>query len=560
MLQLLRRRRRRIGVLLRRRRHRLHRRRRRTRRWSSSSSRSSPDGHGRAAAIFLNEGAGTARTDRVRETVELARHALDADLHVTATRDVVELTEWLGGLFGHYATAVIVGGDGSLATAYNVAAGRPDLRLGYIPAGFGNASRHLLRLPEDAEGLVEVLSRGDARPVDLVEVDGRLALFAGAGWDALVAGRYAEAGAKRLPGWASAIARSVPDLWRRPSVEVRADGWVVHRGPIELLIVGTTPFYGRGLRVNPGARPDAGRLSMRVYPGPAPRLALEAGTLGARRAAAGAADRRDRGPVHASTGRSIPMQADGDLIGSARRLAIRAAAGGGPAHRPLGLSRRTASSAANAARRSRCGPEPWIRSSVCGIETAPVTATRTRLRPCASCGSSDSWIDGVADRRPGSPARVEHAADEARRTLARRRGREDREQRALGVRLPAGQRRRAERTQSSEGGRGQVLVVDAVGVLAERLTRRADQRVQSAGVAAGREADVHAVVSGVDPGFDAGRWCVEQRPQPLGHCGLADAERLHRAHRQRREAEALRPGGVGAAPSTSAASPTARPA
>jgi diacylglycerol kinase family enzyme len=211
---------------------------------------------------------------------------------------------------------VIVGGDGSLAAAYNVAADRPDLRLGYLPAGFGNASRHLLRLPDDPKGQVEVLSRGEDRPIDLVEVDGRLALFTGAGWDALVAGRYADAGARRLPGWAAAVARSVPDLWRRAPVEVRADEWVVHRGPIELLVVGTTPFYGRGLKVNPGARPDAGRLSLRVYPGPAPRLALEAG-----RWAIGVRPHARRVDATEVTVRAlgdapIPVQADGDLIGS----------------------------------------------------------------------------------------------------------------------------------------------------------------------------------------------------------------------------------------------------
>jgi diacylglycerol kinase family enzyme len=249
--------------------------------------------------------------------VELARRALDADLHVTATRDSAELSRWLDGLLSGYETAVIVGGDGSLAAAFNVAAGHPKVRLGYLPAGFGNATRHLLRLPDDAEGQVEVLARGEDRPIDLVEVDGRLALFTGAGWDALVAGRYAEAGAKRLPGWASAVARSVPDLWRRRLVEVRADGWVVHRGPIEMVVVGTTPFYGRGLKVNPGARPDAGRLSLRVYPGPAPRLALEAG-----RWAIGVRPRARRidateVSVHAVDGGPIPVQADGDLIGSA---------------------------------------------------------------------------------------------------------------------------------------------------------------------------------------------------------------------------------------------------
>ena len=304
-------------VLLRRRRHRLHRRRAGRVARRAAALAAPLTATGAPTAIFLNEGAGTARTDRVRETVELARTALDADLHVTATRDVDELTEWLGGLLGHYETAVIVGGDGSLATAYNMAAGRPNLRLGYIPAGFGNASRHLLRLPEDPKGQVEILSRGDDRPIDFVEVDGRLALFASAGWDALVAGRYAEAGAKRLPGWASAITRSIPDLWHRSSVEIRADGWVVHRGPIELLVVGTTPFYGRGLKINPGARPDAGRLSLRIYPGPAPRLALEAArwAIGVRPQA----PRIDATEVtvHALDGDAIPMQADGDLISSA---------------------------------------------------------------------------------------------------------------------------------------------------------------------------------------------------------------------------------------------------
>ncbi|MDQ4036531.1 MAG: hypothetical protein M3153_11505 [Chloroflexota bacterium] len=266
------------------------------------------------AAVFLNEGAGSARTDHVRRAVELARRALDADLHVTSTRDVEELTLWLTERIDGYETAVIVGGDGSLGVAYNVAAGREGLALGYLPAGFGNATRHLLRLPNRPEELVEVLLRRDIRPVDLVAVDGRLALFAGAGWDAAVAGRYADAGARRLIGWASAVVRSVPDLFRRPEVEVRADGWVVHRGPMELLVIGTTPFYGRGLKVNPGARPDAGRLALRVYPGPARRLAVEAARWVAK--VLPAAERIDaqRVELQALEEVTIPVQADGDVI------------------------------------------------------------------------------------------------------------------------------------------------------------------------------------------------------------------------------------------------------
>lgn len=268
------------------------------------------------AAVFLNEGAGSARTDHVRRAVELARRALDADLHVTATRDVEELRTWLTERIDGYGTAVIAGGDGSLSVAYNVAAGRQGLTLGYLPAGFGNATRHLLNLPSTPEAIVEVLMRADARPIDLIAVDGRLALFAGAGWDALVAGRYADAGARRLPGWAVAVARSLPDLWRRPQVEVRADDWLVHRGPMELLVIGTTPFYDRGLKVNPGARPDAGVMALRVYPGPAPNLAIEVARWALKVAPkAGRIDAR-RVELRSVDGSGIPVQADGDVVGT----------------------------------------------------------------------------------------------------------------------------------------------------------------------------------------------------------------------------------------------------
>jgi diacylglycerol kinase (ATP) len=251
----------------------------------------------------------------VRRAVELAQTALDAEVAVIATREADALESWLRERIEGHDTVVVAGGDGTLGVAYNVVAGT-DVALGYIPAGFGNATRHLLHLPTDPAELAGVLRAGDARPVDLVEVDGRLALFAGAGWDALVAGRYAAAGARRLSGWASAVARSVPDLWRLPQVEVRADGWVVHRGPMAVLVAGTTPYYGRGLLVNPGARTDAGRISLRVFPGPAPRFAMEAArwamhiTPRARRVDAAEVE------IQALDGGSIPLQADGDTIGA----------------------------------------------------------------------------------------------------------------------------------------------------------------------------------------------------------------------------------------------------
>ncbi len=269
-----------------------------------------------SAAIFLNRASASGRSSRTRRAVDLARARLDADLHVVDTRDPDELVAWLAEHIGAYEIAVIAGGDGTLSIAYNVLADRAGPALGYLPAGFGNATAHLLNLPRDAEALASVLADADARPIDLVDADGRVALFAGAGWDAVVAERYARAGARRLAGWGAAIGRSLPDLARRTPVVVEdGHGREIHHGPMEMLVVSTTPWYGRGMLVNPGARPDAGRLVLRTYPGPLPSFALEAVRWLARRAPSAPAVRGTEFRLRRIDGEPLLVQADGDAIG-----------------------------------------------------------------------------------------------------------------------------------------------------------------------------------------------------------------------------------------------------
>lgn len=260
--------------------------------------------------------------------VELTRAALNADVHVRLLGDSEDLEDWLRARVDGYGTLIVAGGDGSLGAICNVAAGRDNVTVGYIPAGVGNATAHLLRLPRDPGGLTAVLARGEAHTVDLVEVEGQMVLFAGAGWDARVVQRYETSEPRRMAGWVWAVARSLPDLWRRPHVEVRADGWLVHRGPMELLVVSTTPFYGRGLFVNPGARPDVGRLTLRVYPGPAPGLAIEAVRWVAHRQPHAQAVLASTVEVRTTDGSPLPVQADGDLVGEreAWRFELRPAA------------------------------------------------------------------------------------------------------------------------------------------------------------------------------------------------------------------------------------------
>ncbi len=273
----------------------------------------------RPAAVVLNAAAGTATTDRTRRMVELVRAGLDADLVTVATRDADELAALLQDRLGGYQTVIVAGGDGTLSVTYNVLAGSA-VTIGYLPAGFGNATAHLLRLPRDPEAIAATVLTGDARSVDLVRVGGRLALFAGTGWDAHVAGRYADAGAKGTRGWLRAIGGAVPSLFRRPIVRLTVDGTVAHEGPMELLVASTTPYFGRGLLVNPGARSQSGTMRLRVYGGPAAMLALEAVRWAARRLPAavpvdGSAAELE---VIEASGRGVPLQVDGDRIGTER--------------------------------------------------------------------------------------------------------------------------------------------------------------------------------------------------------------------------------------------------
>jgi diacylglycerol kinase (ATP) len=266
------------------------------------------------AAVFLNEGARAGRTPRIRRTVDLVRAALDADLHVLASRSPDEVRAWLRQEATGYRTCVIAGGDGTLGIAFNVLANR-EAAIGYIPAGFGNATSHLLHLPHEADALAEVIVHGEVRPVDLVSVDGRLALFAGAGWDAHVTDRYHRSGAHGLAGWAWAVMTNLPRLLRRTDVEVTADGNPIYAGPVELVVVGTTPYYGRGLLVNPGARVDAGRLTARIYPGPVLSATAEMLRWVARRTPRARPIGAAQLELRTVNGDPILLQADGDVIG-----------------------------------------------------------------------------------------------------------------------------------------------------------------------------------------------------------------------------------------------------
>ena len=156
-----------------------------------------------------------------------------------------------------------------------------------------------------------------------------------------------------------------------------------------------------------------------------------------------------------------------------------------------------------------------MRSSSSASTPSPLTATRTRLRPLASCARSETCSHRVADRWAADAIGVEDAADETGVFIVFRNLGKYREQSALGVGLPAGD---AAPTPIAPRRSSNAAVARSVGVDAAPAAPRARREPlrrsapSSTGcVADVPEAHVHAVVARVDAGLDPGRRRVEHR-------------------------------------------------
>lgn len=229
-----------------------------------------------------------------------------------------------------YRTLLVGGGDGSFVGFANVVlreleaagpvptpsqAGGAALRLAPEPApvprfgvlrlGTGNALATLVGASDGTVGVVEDILRartGDvthSRPIHLVDAEGKLAPFAGLGYDASVLNDY-----RALHRWVgntplrllgsgmtgyllAAATRSVPrQLLARDCPEVTvtneggparqiapdgreigrpiAPGEVIYKGPCRLAAVGTVPCYGFGFTLFPHAPKSTRSMQLRL--------------------------------------------------------------------------------------------------------------------------------------------------------------------------------------------------------------------------------------------------------------------------------------------------------
>ncbi len=154
---------------------------------------------------------------------------------------------------------IVVGGDGAVHLAVNAVADSATV-LGIIPVGSGNDTARALGLLDGA--LDDFIDRALATSsrVDALRSDhGWVASVATLGFSGDVTDRAESL--RRVPGSVRYTLATLLQLPRLRSIDVEL--WVDHErigADTTLLAVGTTAWFGGGMKICPGARPNDGLL------------------------------------------------------------------------------------------------------------------------------------------------------------------------------------------------------------------------------------------------------------------------------------------------------------
>lgn len=203
--------------------------------------------------LVVNANASGVRPDVVAGVErELARWGAAHRTLVTESPD-----EWIEALERrHESRVILVGGDGTLHEAANVAGPRPE--IGLIPAGSANNVARSFGIPIDAAAAVRLAVVGRPRPIDLIEAvtpSCRHVTVEGisAGFLSEARSHYQEANSSHV---ASALAAGAQALAHFHPFRVRLTrGAAVEELVLVQLFVANLPLYGFGLHVASDADP-----------------------------------------------------------------------------------------------------------------------------------------------------------------------------------------------------------------------------------------------------------------------------------------------------------------
>ncbi len=163
---------------------------------------------------------------------------------------------------GGATVVVAVGGDGTVNEVANGLVGT-DCILGIVPTGSGNGLARHLGLPLRFRDAIRIVNAGKQARIDTATLNGRLFLsVAGAGFDAVVAKRFAAAGQRGFLTYARTAIQAYLN-YRQRKFKLIADGEEHVRKGIFVSFANSNQF-GNNVSVDPLAELDDGYLDVCV--------------------------------------------------------------------------------------------------------------------------------------------------------------------------------------------------------------------------------------------------------------------------------------------------------
>jgi diacylglycerol kinase (ATP) len=226
---------------------------------------------------------------------------------------------------------VAMGGDGTVADTLQgiFAAGKQEeVLFGVIPFGSGNAFRKTFDIPLNPLRAIDHLAEGVARPIDLMEVEGRVAAFSSIGATALVTGEKLQGKIQGFWGHVLAGRRLFTTPRDEKTIELYdgrdKSGPFAHKTVTSRFfdcLVAKTNYFGYNWFIAPKAVVDDGYLDVTLFEmGPLKYsivFPLIFFGLYQRRL------RHFKAKRVVIKGRDMPMQFNGEFIGNRDRLEFR---------------------------------------------------------------------------------------------------------------------------------------------------------------------------------------------------------------------------------------------
>ncbi len=213
-------------------------------------------------AIVANPRAGGMLRPAGPARLRAAAGVLGAAIHGLETASPSEFADCARRVSGECDVLVAAGGDTTVSLVVN-SVDPAGLSLAYLPMGTGNALGHAFGYGGDPVRAARAIAGGSDRKLDLLNCPGGVKAFiASLGLDA-TAVRLRHAGlARGGSGLASYAGSFLRALFRagRTSARLFMDDAPVWSGRLLTLLAVKHPYYGLGMKVVPGARPDDGRI------------------------------------------------------------------------------------------------------------------------------------------------------------------------------------------------------------------------------------------------------------------------------------------------------------